>query len=333
MAADERDPKSVVVADHEGVLVTRDGGCTWRRAVRYADFTTGPGIPLDAAVAGTGATRSLHVLLSSSPGYEIPKLLSSFDDGATWEAVDVPPVAALQPSIEAGPSTPGVVYLLSRHAGATGAIYAGSGRDDWRWQSVTAGHADAAWGACIDAVTCASPPLAAMAADPRRGGGVWGHQTQGVLRSADEGATWVSYDVPELTGDIDLMDVGPRHVMILSDFWEFAVSRDGGRTWSVGDFPKLTSADWESVGVFDVAHFDRGRAVAALPGDGPSSPWAGNVQVFDGRRWRDAAPPGSAGYEPTDEDGNPLALTALTSTDGPLLALSSRGELMTFRRR
>jgi hypothetical protein len=228
------------------------------------------------------------------------------------------------------------VFLLSAHPGATGVLYAGSGRDEWRWQTVSL-FANAASGTCVDGVTCVSRGVATIESDPGRRGVLWGLSYgdsggQALARSADEGVTWEARDVPALTGDVSVVDVARRSITVVGDFWEYAVSRDGGRSWAVGDFPKLASSEWTSTGVFDVAHFDRGSATAALPGDGPASAWAGNVFVFDGRRWTDATPPGFAGYAPTDAQGDPLSLTALTSTEGPLLALSSRGELTAFRR-
>ena len=103
------------------------------------------------------------------------------------------------------------------------------------------------------------------------------------------------------------------------------MSHDGGRTWAVARMPEVASADSTNLSAFEVAHFDRGRAVATVLGDGPSSGWAGNVLVFDGARWRDASPRGFSGYD------RGVTFAALASTDGPLLALTSRGELMSFR--
>ena len=129
------------------------------------------------------------------------------------------------------------------------------------------------------------------------------------------------------------MDVTPRAIVAVGDFWEFGLSSDGGRSWAVGEYPKLTSADWSSMGVSEIAHFDRGKALAIVPGSLPGSEWSGNVLAFDGRQWTNTAPSEFSGYDRVDEDGNRMFFESLTSTSGPLLALSSRGELTAFRLR
>lgn len=345
MAADEGDPRLVVVADSKGVLVTHDGGCTWDRAARYTDFLAPfEGMPIDAVVAGSGRDRSLHVLVAPWTAF-VPsgptKLLSSFDDGATWTSVDAPaaagPASFSLLSLTASPATPEVVYLLASHPGVTGGVWAGSGRDGWRWQSATLFAMSP--GTCLPETTCLSRSLAELAADPR-GDALWAltrptiDAGEAVGHSADGGATWRHREVPPLIGGVSLLLVSPARrdatVAVLGDFWEYAISKNGGRSWAAGELPKITSSDRTATSVFEAAHYDRGRRLAAIVGDGPMSGWAGNLLTFDGRRWTEATPPGFAGYAATDADGNDLSLVALASTKGPLLALSSRGELMSL---
>ena len=350
LAADQRDPRVVVVADSEGVLVTKDGGCTWRRAAEYTDFVAPLlGDPIDVAVAGSGPDRSFHVLVARWEG-GVPngpaKLLSSYDDGATWTAIDAPaaagPASFVSLSLTASPADPGVVYLLVRHSGATGAVYAGDGRGGWRWQSATV--YSAAPGTCVPGATCLTRLVDSLHADPNKKGVLWGFSGAGAAPdsvetlgySPDGGVSWRHRPVPTFSTGVSLVDVAPApggaSVMLLGDFWEYAVSKDEGRSWAVGEIPQVVSADGTSAGVFDVAHFHRGRAAATVLGQGPRSGWAGNVLVFDGTRWLDASPPGFAGYDRTDAEGNPRSFVALASTDGPLFALSAAGELMAYRR-
>lgn len=338
MTADEDDPRLVVVADYEGILVTRDGGCTWGRGAEYADFLAPfSGSVVDAVIAGSGRDRSLHVLVAPWSAF-VPngpaKLLSSFDDGATWSVVDAPPTAGPAAfsslSLTASPSAPGDVYLLAGHGPAT-AVYARSGDGEWQRQSLSVASPDP--GSCAP---CPARPLRSLHADPSNGD-LWGpafglsEAADALAHSADGGASWGYRPVPALSGGVSLADVGPRSIVLAGDFREYAVSRDGGRSWAVGKYPKLTSSTGTSVDVFEIAHFDEGRATALLPGSGSAAGWSGNVLVFDGRRWTNAAPPGFAGYSRTTPDGDDLSFAALASSAGPLLALSSRGELMTFR--
>lgn len=334
MAADETDPRLVVVADYDGILVTRDGGCTWTRSIEYADaLTPFEGSAIDAVVAGGGADRSLHVLVAPWTAF-VPngpaKIFSSFDDGATWTVSDAPltagPAAFSALSLAASPDVPGRVYLLSN--AAAGTVYVRDGEGEWQRQSVAA---------CATGAACPARSLRALdggSASEELWGSAFGatDSDEALAHSGDGGATWDYRSVPALAGGVSLMDVGPAAVVLVSDFWEYALSRDGGRSWAVGKYPKIGSSTSTSVDVFEIAHFSRGRAVAILPGNGPVSGWAGNVLAFDGRRWANAAPPAFAGHNRTDDDGDPLSFAALASTGGTLLALSSRGELMAFRR-
>lgn len=345
LAADERDPRLVVVGDGSGILVTLDAGCTWERSVDYAEHLAPlVGRPLDAVVAGTARDRSLHVLVAPwqafVPGLP-PRLFSSYDDGATWTVVDLPAPAGSAGfasfSLTSSAGSPGRVYVLADH-GAAGVLYAGSGTGEWQWRSLALPSAPES---CVPDSACLSRPLRELQADPAEKGELWALSSRGsadsegtLAFSSDEGAAWRSQALPSLTGGPALLEVSARGaVVLLSDFWEYAVSRDGGRSWAVGDYPKLTSSTSTSAGVFELADFDEGRAIAALPGAGPESGWAGNVLVFDGRRWTEATPRGFEGYDRTDARGDRLAFTALAGSDDTLLALSSTGHLMSFRRR
>lgn len=335
MAADERDPRLVLVADSEGILVTKDRGCTWARSAKYADFVSPVTVfPKDAVVAGTGRARSLHVLVVPSPDGP-GRLFSSFDDGASWTVHALPasgPDLYTPHSLAASPAVPDRVFLFANYSAAS-AVYAGDGRDGWRRQSLTLWSPEEA---CVSEIACASSPLTSLHADPS-GKALWARSagtddgSAALAHSSDEGVSWRSVDAPSIDGGARLADVGPRSIALVGDFGEFALSPDGGRSWSVGEYPRLTSTSWQSLGVSEIAHFDRGTSLAIIPGSARGSEWSGNVLVFDGRRWANAAPAEFAGYDRRGEDGNRLYLESLTSTDGPLLALSSRGELMTFR--
>lgn len=342
ITGDGRDPRLVVVADSEGILVTRDGGCTWERGVEYADaLAPFAGNAIDAAVAGTGGERSLHVLVAPWAAF-VPngpaKLFSSFDDGATWTVADVPlgagPAAVSALTLAASPAVPGRVYLLANQSAAS-SVYAGNGEDEWSWRSVGASSPDDP--PCAAGEPCPSRSLRTLDADPR-GRGLWGSTftampgDEVLAQSSDDAVTWEYRPIPPLNGGVSAIDAAPGSILLAGDFWEYALSRDGGESWAVGSYPKVASSTSISTNVFEMAHFDRDRAAAIVPGDGPVSGWAGNVLVFDGRRWTNAAPPGFTGYARTDAEGNRLSFAGLVGTDGPLLALSSTGELMAFRR-
>lgn len=342
MAADESDPALVVIADYSGILVTRDGGCTWERRVEYAEllapFTTRP---LDAGVAGGGRTRSLHVLVDPwlVTGFEGPnKLLSSFDDGRTWTVGDLPAAAGRHRvsslSLTTSPRSPNVVYLLAHHAGGS-TLFVGDGRDEWRWQSAAAFGAPAT--ACGAGDTCVSRLVDVVHADPAEDAVLWGFMQSGpgqepaFIRSEDRGRSWEGNVAPDVGQARPLLDVssGGRAVL-LGDFSAYAMSDDGGRSWAVGRLPDVRSDEGSPTSVFDLAHFGGGRSFATVFGTGPSSRWAGDLVVFDGRRWRSASPRGFGSSGGADGE-EPPAFADLTGTDGPLLALTSRGELMSFR--
>lgn len=334
LAADHRDPRFVVVADSEGIVVTRDGGCSWRRAAEFADYVT-PFVapPIDAVVAGSGRDRSAHVLIGRVAGAEAgPTLLSSYDDGATWTVTAAPvaagPSGGTVYSLTSGPASPGTVYLLARNATATGAVYVLREGDEWRRQSTTA---YAAPESCV-AGTCVARTIDVLQADPARPEVLWAYAGPSLDpswtlgRSSDAGRTWAHVSAPDPVTGRPLLDVAPTGtITMIGAFSRYAMSDDGGRTWAVGRMPEVVSGDSTNVEAFEIAHFDRGRAVATVLGEGPGSGWAGNVLVFDGSRWRHASPPGFSGYD------RGVSFAALASTDGPLLALTSRGELMSFR--
>lgn len=343
LATDEGAPRFVAIADSEGILVSRDGGCSWTRAADYADFVAPlPATPLDAVVAGSGGARSLHVLVGRWAWAEAgPTLLSSFDDGATWTATGVPapagPYNFVSFSLTASPRSPGAVYLLIRHPSATGGVYAGSGRDDWRRQSTTA---FAAPESCAPGDTCVTRTIEVLQADPGTGDVLWafaGPTTDPDFtlgRSGDGGRSWEHRVAPDVLSARPLLDVAPGRtptITLVGAHARYAVSTDGAQTWAVGRLPEVGS-DPASTTAFDVAHFDGGDGVAALLGRNASSRGAGNVFVFDGRRWTDVSPRAFSGYDRVDREGRPLTFAALASTDDQLLALTSRGDLMSFRR-
>ncbi len=344
MAADEKDPRLVVVTDTVGILVSRDGGCRWTRSLLYEDlFPAFAPITEDVEVAGTGADRSLHALVYPTPAGDL-KLVSSFDDGRTWTIDEVPAPAALRTlaSVElATAETAPASYLLARAlVGASTLFTRSAGDGEWRWTSV--GRAPPAAGTCLSDGPCVGPRLVQVEADPSRRGTLWGvaegdstGQTA-LWTSQDDGRSWRELAAPAAGAKAALLAIAPRDggssVMVVDVFDAFALSRDGGRTWTVGELPEEVSGSSTSAGVFDLAYFDEGTAFAAVLGLTDGSPWAGNVLAFDGRRWKNVAPRAFAGYDRTDEEGRRLTFVELTSTRGPLIALSSTGDLMTYRR-
>lgn len=329
VAADEEDPRLVVVTDAAGILVTRDAGCTWTRTASFEDFVpTSAVVTEGVAVAGTGRARSLHVLVRPTSG-EPRVLLSSTDDGRTWAAGDLPPPAALPVlgtvALAGGPGDERLYLLVDAGAGVSN-LFASSG-GEWSWKSIATPAAVPS--NCAPDGPCTTAPLWKIHAS---GDELWALGATeatgetGLRRSRDAGASWADLAVPDLLQYAVLFDVAGDAVLLLGGFSEFAYSSDGGESWGVGKLPKLVSSTWTSAGVFDVAHFDRGRAFATVLGGSKTSEWAGNVLVFDGRKWADASPPCFAGYD------RPDSFAALASTSGGLLALSSRGELMKFSR-
>ncbi|HEX2058307.1 MAG TPA: sialidase family protein [Actinomycetota bacterium] len=338
MAADEEDPRLLVVSDTVGVLVSRDGGCRWKRTLVYGDVFP-PGRGVDVEVVGSGAERSLHVLLDSTveAGYA---LVSSFDDGRTWNVRDLPPLTAVASvDLVASPASR-TLFVFARTEAGTGTVYAGAeSGDGWRWSTVTQGSL--AGSACAPGGPCTAPTLQALSADPAQDGTLWGFGwPQGLghvalVRSADQGASWEEVAAPEVAETTALFDAAPgRHasLMLLGVYDDFAVSRDGGRSWAVGQLPRLVEEGSTSRRAFELAHFDRGSAFAIVLGQTDSSAWAGNLLVFDDRGWTNVSPPDLIGYDRTDEEGRRLTFVELASSRGSLLALTSAGELMTFRR-
>ena len=343
LTADEGDPRFVAIADNEGVLVTSDGGCTWKRSVEYAEFVL-PEIadPLGAVLAGSGRDRSLHVLISAWMGAEMePTLLSSFDDGATWTASPAPagPYGWMSYALTASPSSPGVVYLLARHVSAAGGVYSRRGNGEWRRRVVMAHGAPES---CDLGATCLSRTIDVLVTDPAARDVLWAfagappdaHDST-LGRSADGGGAWTHAVAPEVSPGAPLVDVvsgrGETSVTLVGDRGRFATTRDEGRSWAVARIPELLPERATSSQPFAVAHFDRGNKTAVVLGSGPYSGWAGNVLAFDGRRWSDVSPAAFSGYGRADAEGNPLTFAALASTEGPLLALTSTGELMSLR--
>lgn len=340
LAVDERDPRLVVVTDAAGVLVSRDGGCGWRRSLTYAEwFPTGGVDAKDVEVAGSGAGRSLHVLIAT-PGGGL-QLASSSDDGVTWSVGDLPAPAShgvvASVDLVASPAAPALL-VFARTAMGAGAIYARTPGDGaWRWDVVTQGSP--APGTCVGGGPCTAPTLDAVVADPASDETLWalgrpaGIGAVALVRSTSRGA-WD--EVPSPAGaTAALVDVAPgddARVMVVGIYDDFAVSRDGGRSWGVGRLPRLVDGSTTSRGAFDLVHFDRGRAFATVVGQTEVSGWAGNVLVFDGHRWADVSPAAFAGYDRTDGDGDHLAFVELAAARGPLMALTSTGKLMTFRR-
>lgn len=334
LATDHHDPGFAVVADSEGVVVTRDGGCSWRRSGKYSDLVAPlPAVPIDAVVAGSGSERSLHVLIGHWMWAETgPTLLSSYDDGATWVATEAPPPAGpynfVSYSLIASPTSQDAVYLLVRYPSVAGAIYSFSRGGGWRHRSTTA---YAAPESCVSG-TCVTRAIEVLEADPGRRETLWAFatgQSPGtdwtLGRSSDAGQTFEHTPAPDLLTGLPLVDVAPTGtITMIGNQSTYAMSNDGGRTWAVARLPEVVSGDSTNFDAFDVAHFDRGRAVATVLGEGPGSGWAGNVMAFDGRRWRDVSPRELAGYD------RGVTFVALASTDGPLLVLTSRGELASF---
>lgn len=338
MTADEKDPRFVVVTDRQGILVTRDGGCRWSRALSFEEPLPGSPISVeDLAIAGSGPGRSAHVLLRPSSG-EPRVLVSSYDDGETWQAEDLPVQTALPmastAALASGPGD-GALYLLADAGAGVAGVFVRADREaSWQWTALSTPVLPA--GECAPDGPCTTVPLWRIQADPSHANELWGLGATeatgetGLRRSGDGGISWEDNAVPDLLQRTILFDVAPRpgttHVLLLGGLSEFAFSSDAGRSWQVGRLPKLVSSTWTSAGVFDVAHFDRGRSFATVLGNGTNSPWAGNVFVFDGRKWANASPPEFAGYD------RPHTFAALASTSGRLLAVSSRGELMSFSR-
>lgn len=338
MTADENDPRFVVVTDRLGVLVTTDGGCSWDRALTIEDVVPGSPIAVeDLVVAGTGPRRAAHVLFRPTSG-EPRTLVSSYDDGETWEAEELPAQAtapALGTAALAAAAHDDALYLLADAGAGIASVFVRGDRDaSWRWTALSTPALPG--GECAPDGPCTTVPLWKIHAGPTRANELWALGAAeatgetGLRHSRDGGTSWDDLAVPDLLQHAVLFDVAPRpeanRVLLLGGLSEFAFSSDAGRSWQVGRLPKLVSSTWTSAGVFDVAHFDRGRSFATVLGNDNRSPWAGKVLVFDGRKWADASPPGFAGYD------RPHTFAALASTSGRLLGLSSRGELMSFHR-
>jgi photosystem II stability/assembly factor-like uncharacterized protein len=339
MAVDETDPRLVAVADYRGILVSRDGGCRWTRSLLFGDVAPPVTLsPVDVEVV-EGRERIVHVLVEPLP-QGVLKLLSSDDDGRTWAAADLPPetgTASLESASVTSSPQSATTYLLTVHRSGHGGVFGAAGEGSWERRAVTTSATSS--GMCVQ--VCLAPPLRHLLADPVEAERLWGLTSgtpdadEQLVTSPDGGASWSNVAAPELIFGPQLMDVtaagGDVTILVLGDFWEFALSRNGGRSWEVGKFPKLASGPSTSTGSFDLAHLERGKAFATLLGDTPSSAWAGNLLLFDGRAWENASPPAFAGYDRADEDGDALRFNELTGTRDSFVMLTSQGRLATFR--
>jgi photosystem II stability/assembly factor-like uncharacterized protein len=340
MAVDPLDPRLILVADPDGVLVSDDGGCSWTRTVVFDEVAPEWSLRAADAVVARGADgRSLHVLAFAA-GNARTLVLSSADDGRTWASAELPPDSngvtpdggAITSASHGGP-----LYVHLQHRTTTGALLRS---DDagatWENAALTT---LAPSGICPPGHGCTAPPL--LQVEPAAAASLWGlaapapGEPERVVRSADAGTTWEDVEVPRLNGGTTLLDVvaSPRRlpsVLLLGDFGEFALSRDGGASWEAGEFPTLSDGQQQMAASHDVAHTLDGRSFATLSGLS-RGPWSGNVVVFDGREWTNVAPEPYAGFDRRDDDGNPLLFTELAGGRGSFSMLASPGLLATFR--
>jgi photosystem II stability/assembly factor-like uncharacterized protein len=339
MATDPTERSLVVVADSAGVLVSRDGGCRWRRALKFDDVAPEWSLrAVDVEVAHGPRGRSLHVATLAAGNARVV-LASSEDDGRTWSLTEPPAEATAlvnKVRLSADPGR-GLLYLHVQNNTTTGSVLTTEDSGDtWRWTTLTTFGGPT--GACLPPGACTGPPLVQVEAGA---GGIWAraagsvNEDERIVESRDAGSSWSDVPVPALGGGPALLDVatsrtGRPAVLLLGSFGEYALSRDGGSSWGVGEVPSISSGPYTTSSFYDAAHTLGGRAFAALSGDGPGL-WSGNVMLFDGREWNNVAPEAYAGFDRKDGDGRPLFFTELAGNPESFSMLSSRGLLATFR--
>ena len=196
LASSTRSPDTVVMAGHDVLKVSRDGGRTWQDQ----DFGNLPGTDIHGFAALPVHPNVWYANLAGRGLYRT-------EDGRTWQFVS--PATGGAMALAAGPGDAPRLYALTMDAGLI------VSDDGTTWQR--AGDAPPAAGSGLDV-----HPVS---------GNVYLAGPQGVARSEDKGASWTNLKLPE--GAL-LVTADPRDEAKLYAAGESGTvyrSEDGGNTW------------------------------------------------------------------------------------------------------
>lgn len=202
LVVSSNDPQTVTFGHHQGMLISRDGGATWRPlSSASGKDAMGVALPPDSKTA-------------FAAGHDV--FMRSDDGGQSWSAVR----AAL-------PGTD--IHGFTASATAPNTFYAyvvGFGL----FKSSDGGTSWAAFG---------QPPGSTMSLAAARSGStevLFASTMEGMARSADGGRSWETLrDVP--AGSVSAMG----EVVYVADRSTIMASIDGGRTWQRRSFPRNAS--------------------------------------------------------------------------------------------
>lgn len=258
--------RSCFAARGSGLYRSDDGGQTWTHA--YASLELGEALPTTSVViasASAGAEQNPATdceVFAGVPG----GIMHSTDGGETWEAaiLDTPPPAVSALAISPNFAEDGVVLAASTEDGIFRSATRGSrwarwnfglldlnvyclaispdfARDETLFAGVETGvfrstNGGRAWRE-ID-LSVGYEPVVSLALSPRyaQDGHIFvGTETQGLLFSADDGASWTRLGEDAITDPVNSVLVSPEYpdqpsILALSEnaLW---FSQDGGGTW------------------------------------------------------------------------------------------------------
>ena len=203
VAVDPRDSKALYVASLNGVLVTKDGGETWRIGTSW-DMTEPKDVGVDPSAPD-------HVYLALPDGIAV-----STDQGATWQRQEkgLPERGKYTQAIQVDRTKAGRVFAACE----SGIYLTENGARSWRrlFQSQTT---------VTDIQQSPHDPKLWLATS----------QNDGVMESRDGGLTWKRFEgVPsaEAWYNVAFDGTNPNRFAIASWTYGVRVTEDGGKTWS-----------------------------------------------------------------------------------------------------
>ncbi len=211
--------------DHAGVYLTTDGGATWSRTLSDDIITSVEYSVIDPDIAYAGSAGAIY---------------RSIDGGRSWERVTNPPnwgapgvVSGFPIDFQIDPRNPD--RLFANNYGGGNFVSEDGGRT---WRVASAGYTGA--------------QVRALGVDPDHPGRVVAAARSGIFASYDGGGSWEGLAFPPAPGlewNAVAFDPAQSDHVLASSNWDPVIveSRDGGRTWTVGDRRLPEGQGWRTI--------------------------------------------------------------------------------------